>query len=115
MAKSKRQSLMKDYESSVRERNATKSHKWEEHVSQQYSEQKKKQHVDRLRQLQVRHQLANTTLLVKTVSRFDEHEYTLYTQVKTADASCRKQDQVVNKLQVELEIMKRNNACQLKV
>lgn len=45
---------MEDYESRVRERNATELHKWEERISRQYSEQKKKQHTDRLRQLQVR-------------------------------------------------------------
>ena len=44
---------MEDYESRVREKNATEMHKWEERISRQYSEQKKKQHVDRLRQLQV--------------------------------------------------------------
>lgn len=59
---------MEDYESRVRERNATELHKWEERVSRQYSEQKKKQHVDRLRQLQVRQQLANR-LLVYFVGR----------------------------------------------
>lgn len=102
LASTKRQSLMEDYESRVRERNATEMHKWEERISRQYSEQKKKQHVDRLRQLQ------------KTVSRFDEHEHSLYAQVKTAEASRKKQDQVVNRLQVELDTMKRNNARRLK-
>ena len=59
---------MEDYESRVRERNATGLHKWEERVSRQYSEQKKKQHVDRLRQLQVRQQLADR-LLIYSVGR----------------------------------------------
>ena len=45
--------MMEDYESRVRERNATELHKWEDRISRQYSEQKKKQHIDRLRQLQV--------------------------------------------------------------
>ena len=44
---------MDDYESRVRERNATELYKWEERTSRQYSEQKKKQQADRLRQLQV--------------------------------------------------------------
>lgn len=47
---------MEDYESKVRERNATELHKWEERIGRQYSEEKKKQHVDRLRQLQVSQQ-----------------------------------------------------------
>ena len=55
MANVKRQSLMEDYESRVRDRNAAELHKWEERISRQCSEQKKKQHVDRLRQLQVSH------------------------------------------------------------
>ena len=35
--------------------------------------------------------------------------------MKTAEASRKKQDQVVNRLQVELDTMKRNNARRLKV
>jgi len=53
MATNKRQSLMEDYEESVRQKNAVELHKWEERVSRQQSELKKKQHADRLRQLQV--------------------------------------------------------------
>jgi len=44
---------MEDYEESVRQKNAVELHKWEERVSRQQSELKKKQHADRLRQLQV--------------------------------------------------------------
>ena len=111
---------MEDYEGRVRNRNAIELHKWEEHISRQYSEQKKKQHVDRLTQLQVSHPMVkrdcyNPLYWQKTVNRFDEHEHTLYAQVKTAEASRKKQDQVVNRLQVELETMKRNNARRLKV
>ncbi|XP_065909805.1 golgin subfamily A member 6-like protein 22 [Dysidea avara] len=102
IATNKRQSLMEDYEESVRQRNAVELHKWEERVSRQQSELKKKQHVDRLRQLQ------------KTVSRFDENEHATYAQVKTAEASRKKQDQVVTRLQSELETMKRDNARRLK-
>jgi len=53
IATNKRQSLMEDYEETVRQRNAVELQKWEERVSRQQSELKKKQHADRLRQLQV--------------------------------------------------------------
>jgi len=39
----------------------------------------------------------------------------MYAQVKTAEASRKKQDQVVSRLQSELEVMKRDNARRLKV
>jgi len=39
----------------------------------------------------------------------------MYAQVKTAEASRKKQDQVVTRLQSELEAMKRDNARRLKV
>ena len=54
-------------------------------------------------------------LLQKLVSHQESQEHSLYSQAREAEAQRKRQDQVVGKLQVELETLKRTNAKRLKV
>ena len=53
--------------------------------------------------------------LQKVVSRADQQEHKIYTQVKEAEAERRKQETIIDKLQEDLDALKRENSKKLKV
>ena len=57
----------------------------------------------------------NACHLQREVSRMDQQEHRMYTQVKEAEAERRKQETVIEKLQGDLDALKRENSRRLKV
>ena len=51
----------------------------------------------------------------KTISHQDSIEHSLYSKARDAESLRKKQVQIVEKLQNDLDILKRNNARKLKV
>jgi hypothetical protein len=99
---SQRQSRMDTYQRSLQERNTAMMRNWEENAAAQLTEQARLKHQDRMKQLQ------------REVSRMDQQEHRMYTQVKEAEAERRKQETVIEKLQGDLDALKRENSRRLK-
>eukprot|EP00118_Oscarella_pearsei_P026961 m.310601 g.310601 ORF g.310601 m.310601 type:complete len:506 (+) comp53006_c0_seq1:50-1567(+) len=75
---------------------------WERRISKQQSDLTRKQHEDRMRDL------------MKEVHKQDNAERKLYDKARSSEEERRKRDQVVGKLQEELDACKRENARKLK-
>jgi hypothetical protein len=98
----KRQAMLTHKQRDIQEKNTKEKFQWEKRVSERHLESKRKEHEEKLK------------FLSQIVQKQEDLERSLYKQVHAAEVSRRKQDDVVNQLQAELDAKKRENARQLK-
>lgn len=101
-AETKRHDRMDEIQKQRHQRNAREMMEWERRKANRESEARKKAHEERIKQL------------VRVVTHQESIEHSMYRQVKEAEAMRTKKEQVLCKLQEDLEHIARKNAQQLK-
>ena len=116
-----RRNKLDSLQSHTKEKNAKEMQQWADRAVKQESESRRRQNGDRLKKLSVRYSQSCTNLFLpephtqKQVGQQDHVEHSLYTQARSYEATCSKQSQIVIKMQLELDNLKRENAHKLKV
>lgn len=101
-ANAKWRKQLDSFQQHVKDRNKQEFHNWSNRALGLENEAKKREHEDRLKTLS------------KTISHQDSIEHSLYSRARDAESLRKKQVQIVEKLQNDLDILKRNNARKLK-
>lgn len=119
LAATKRKAHLNTFKSNVESRNRQELQEWASRAVKMENESKIKERNDRLKQLSVSYTPHATVSALhsysqRLVSHQEEIEHSLYTQAKQSDSEHKKQTGVVEKMQQQLDALKRDNARRLK-
>jgi hypothetical protein len=101
-AAAKKESTLREFQKSIRDKNQQKTTKWAMRAISRENEEKSKEHQKRLNHLS------------KLVSRYDNIEHSLFSRARETDSLIKRQNQTLSKLHNELEMLKKANAKKIK-